>query len=248
MDWWRAYHGMPFDTKLAVVAKRANARRGDVAAIWTACLDHASQCPDRGSVEAIDAEEIAIGFDYEVEMVEAVLSAFRDKGLIREDGRLAGWDRRQVKREDGAAERSRAWRERKKSPETSESDEANASERSETHPNANERQIRTEEIREEKKRSKKEGGAAAPPASYAFVGHVGKVKQSDLDQWASSYHAVPDIIAELRAADAYYAEHPPPDGKWFFPFSNWLKREHDKRMAERTAAKRQEELLYRGVL
>lgn len=33
---------------------------------------------------------------------------------------------------------------------------------------------------------------------------------------------LPDLRAELQAADDYYTENPPRDGKWFFPVSRWL--------------------------
>lgn len=98
MSWWRAYHGIPFDSKLAVIAKRCEARRGDVAAVWLAVLDFASQHEDRGSVAGMDPEEIAVSFDYEVPYVDQIISAFGEKGMI-ENGRVAAWERRQVNRE-----------------------------------------------------------------------------------------------------------------------------------------------------
>lgn len=79
------------------------------------------------------------------------------------------------------------------------------------------------------------GGADAPPPEkvvpirrYAFEGRIAKVSQADLDRWKSSYHAIPDFSAALQAADDYYSENPPKDGKWFFPVSRWLQKEHDQ--------------------
>lgn len=88
---------------------------------------------------------------------------------------------------------------------------------------------------------KKEGGASAP--TYAFEGRVIRLSEEHLAEWTSAYREIPDVRAELTAADAYYVENPPKDGKWFFPASQWLKRENDKRLA----SKRAENDVYRGV-
>jgi hypothetical protein len=115
MNWWRAYHGLPFDSKLGVVAKRCNARRGDVAAVWVAVLDFASQQEDRGAVSEIDPEEIAVSYDYDIEYVSQILKALEEKGMIAA-GRLTAWERRQVQREreDDSIDRVRAYRQRQK--------------------------------------------------------------------------------------------------------------------------------------
>ena len=72
---------------------------------------------------------------------------------------------------------------------------------------------------------KKEGGADAQP--MAFIGKVVRLSFDDFEAWKKTYHAILDIRAELEVIDAYYAEKPPKDGKWFFPASNWLKRAHN---------------------
>lgn len=79
--------------------------------------------------------------------------------------------------------------------------------------------------KKDKKDKKKEvGGADAQP--YAFVGRIIKLKSQQLDQWRKSYPAIVDMTASLQAADDYYAEHPPPDGKWFFKVSSWLQKDN----------------------
>lgn len=97
-------------------------------------------------------------------------------------------------------------------------------------------------------KGKEEGGADAPATDFAFVGHIVRLTWRDFERWKESYHAVPDIIAELRAADAYYAENPPKDGKWFYPVSSWLKRVHDRVMEERRKEQEAEDAIYAGVL
>lgn len=82
--------------------------------------------------------------------------------------------------------------------------------------------IKEEEIR----------GAEAPEESvvpirrYAFEGRTVRLEQKHFDQWQKVYHAIPDFTAALQAADDYYSEHPPKDGKWFFPVSRWLEKQH----------------------
>ena len=58
MEWYRAYHGMPHDLKLKVVAKRSGQPMAHVVAVWVCLLDAASQHRSRGTVE-VDAEQIA---------------------------------------------------------------------------------------------------------------------------------------------------------------------------------------------
>lgn len=77
---------------------------------------------------------------------------------------------------------------------------------------------------------KKDRGAGAPP--MAFVGKVIRLTAEDYERWKTTFHAVPDMHAELTAADAHYADKPPKDGKWFFPVSNWLKRAHEQALAK----------------
>ena len=118
MLWFRSHHGAPFDTKLALVAKRANVTRGHAASLWWAVLDYASQAKPRGNVSGLDPEEVAAAFDYDEDDVKRVLDAMRQKEiLIGPDGMLTAWDKRQVSREDNSAtERKR--RQRSRTPET----------------------------------------------------------------------------------------------------------------------------------
>jgi len=74
---------------------------------------------------------------------------------------------------------------------------------------------------------------------YAFEGRVVKLKQPDLDRWRTLFHKIPDIIASLEAADSYYSERPPKDGKWFFPVSRWLEKEHQQIVATEQQAERE---------
>jgi len=96
------------------------------------------------------------------------------------------------------------------------------------------------------------GGADAPPDNvvplsrqYAFEGRLVKLSQQDLDRWRKTYSALIDIGATLQAADDYYSENPPKEGKWFFPVSRWLEKEHKAALAK-AATSAKDDLRARG--
>lgn len=176
-----------------------------------------------------------------------VLDALATRGFVvkyrvdgREYGHIPGFSRHQVVNN----------RERKS--ELPEPNETNILTRDERVDDAcATREARRESGREGKGRERKgkeKGGADAPETEFAFVGHIVRLTWRDFERWKESYHAVPDIIAELRAADAYYAENPPKDGKWFYRVSQWLKREHDRVMEKRRKEQEAEDAIYAGVL
>lgn len=112
MDWFRSHHGAPTDPKWLVIARRAGVKPAEVAAIFWALLDHASQHAERGSIAGFDIETLAGFYDLGEVEIAAVMTALSEKGLLAGD-RIASWSRRQPKREDeGAAERKRLQRER----------------------------------------------------------------------------------------------------------------------------------------
>src|SRR5690606_25908663 len=111
-DWFRSWHGAPTDPKWLGIARRAGVAPGIAVAVAWALMDRASQASDRGSIAGYDSEGLAYFYGCEPEQVEAIVAAMADKGVIS-DGRVAGWEKRQRKREDGAAQRAKAWRDRK---------------------------------------------------------------------------------------------------------------------------------------
>ena len=94
MDWYRAYHGMPQDTKLKVVAHRSKQPMASVLSVWVCLLDMASQNNPRGNV-VIDAEQIAVLQNLETEDVIKIINAFYEKNLLTAENRLTAWDKRQ---------------------------------------------------------------------------------------------------------------------------------------------------------
>lgn len=112
-DWFRSWHGAPTDPKWLGIAKRAGVAPGIAVAVAWALMDRASQAADRGSIDGYDAEGLAYFYGCEPENVEAIIAAMVDKGMIT-DGRFTSWEKRQPNREDGSAERAKAWRERRR--------------------------------------------------------------------------------------------------------------------------------------
>ena len=125
-DWLRLWHGTVSDNKFLWVERKSGARFGDVMTVWLALLEEASQADDRGDVSGFDAESFDFRLGDEEGLTLRILRAMSAKGLITEDMRLAGWDRRQPVREDSgnpetgamsSTERSRLHRQRRKAQE-----------------------------------------------------------------------------------------------------------------------------------
>lgn len=147
MQWFRVHHGMTIDPKWRLIAERAEVGLRDVLAVWIHMLDCASQSDERGSLVGWSDAVAGKALDMDANAIERIRTHMN--GLVLTGERITAWDRRQPKREDGSAERARAWREAKKAQKASESQAANATERNRTQPNAREDKIRTEQIREE---------------------------------------------------------------------------------------------------
>lgn len=145
MNWFRWYSGTASDPKFLVVAKRAGQSVASVIAVWALLLERASECAERNRTQAnADERGCITGFDCEAADAVlgltdgaacAIVKVLEDRGLIA-CGRIANWEKRQPKREDGSAERAKAWRDKQRE---------NANERDRTQPNA-----RGEESREDK--------------------------------------------------------------------------------------------------
>jgi hypothetical protein len=113
IEWYRVYHGTPYDPKLAVIASRANARRCEVLAVWVCMFDRASQNENRGSLVGFDPELVSVSQDIDIETVTRIVDALRQRGMISEDESLKNWCKRQFTKDDPTAtERNRRHRER----------------------------------------------------------------------------------------------------------------------------------------
>ena len=85
-------------------------------------------------------------------------------------------------------------------------------------------------------RKKEEVGArksAGPPdGGYAFLGRIIKLNAHDLEEWRTSFSAISDLVAELRAIDAKLADNPPTNGKWYGQVAGWLRSKNERLLAE----------------
>ena len=110
-SWVRLWHDMPTDPKFRTIARAAKQPLPVVVSIFTFMLTDASANEtERGRTTATD-EDIASAFDLDEDAVSAVRQAMQGRVL---DGEwLAGWSKRQPKKEDDSAERARAWRAKK---------------------------------------------------------------------------------------------------------------------------------------
>jgi hypothetical protein len=107
IEWYRVYHGMPEDAKLKVIAKRCDQLMTHVVTVWLCVLDAASRHKTRGTVQ-VDSEQIAVVQDIDQPIVESILRAFYEKGMIDQKHRLTGWDKRQYATSTERSQKSRA--------------------------------------------------------------------------------------------------------------------------------------------
>lgn len=85
---------------------------------------------------------------------------------------------------------------------------------------------------------------------YAFARGVIKLNTRDLAEWRKAYHRIPDLEAELQAADDWCMSKLPPEKRkdWFYIVSKMLKDRHQEYAARERAEQEEEDRLYRGLL
>lgn len=111
-QWLRLWHDMPNDPKWRTIAKAADCTISEVMAVYIHLLVTASLAVKRGTINS-KAEDVASALDLSVEAVQNILKAMQGKVLRKNT--LMGWAKRQPLKEDGSAERAKAWRQSKKS-------------------------------------------------------------------------------------------------------------------------------------
>jgi hypothetical protein len=95
MDWFRTYHGMPYDPLLSVVATRAGVPRAAAIALHVTLMDYASRNVPRGSLEGLDPEPLAAALELDPAVLERMLEIFRSKRLITKANTIFGWEQLQ---------------------------------------------------------------------------------------------------------------------------------------------------------
>lgn len=137
MSWVRLWSDMPTDPKWRVIAKRANRPLAEVMSVFVLMMTNAgANATERGELCNWSDEDAAAALDIEPSAVTAIREAMQGKTL--EGEKLTGWEKRQPKREDGSAERARAWRERNRTqpnaPKRPDSDADSDSEKDNNRP------------------------------------------------------------------------------------------------------------------
>lgn len=135
--WLRLWHDMPTDPKWRTISRVSKRPVSEVIAVYVHLLVSASNADERGRTNSFNCEDVASALDLETEQVAEIIAAMQ--GRVIEGDKVSGWEKRQPLREDGAAERAKAWRETQK-------------ERIRTHANADERPDKDKDTEKEKKK------------------------------------------------------------------------------------------------
>lgn len=113
MQWLRLYHDTPNDPKWRLVARKSGQPVGNVLAVWTCMMVHASESEERGTLVGWDDEIAAAVLEYPIEAVMAIREAMQ--GRVLDGNRLTGWEKRQ-RASDDVAERVKKHRKTKENP------------------------------------------------------------------------------------------------------------------------------------
>lgn len=111
-QWLRLWHDMPTDPKWRTIARISKQPITSVISVYLHMLVCASNATERGRTDALCDEDVASALDMETENVSAIVKAM--EGRVIENSLITGWDKRQPKKEDNSALRSKEWREKKK--------------------------------------------------------------------------------------------------------------------------------------
>lgn len=160
-SWFRLWHDMPTDPKWRTIARASGESISSVIAVYLHILVSASNATERGRTQSFACEDVASALDMETTQIEAIVAAMQ--GRVVDDDVVLGWAKRQPAREDGAAERAKAWRERNKQQQN---DKANARERKRTQENAEERSDTDTDTDTETARSKEPSQPKKRAAGY----------------------------------------------------------------------------------
>lgn len=118
--WFRLWNDMPTDPKWRVIARASGQPISLVMACGLFAMSNVSkrsvtQCDakERGVTHNLSHEDIAAALDADEADIKAIFDAMQ--GRFMDGDKVKNWDKRQPKREDSSAERTKAYREKKKS-------------------------------------------------------------------------------------------------------------------------------------
>ena len=235
--WVRLWHDMPTDPKWRTIARKSGQRIGDVIAVFTFLLvDASANENERGTISAFDPEDVGTALDLDADAVTAIMEVMQ--GKVLDGDRLHGWDKRQAKREredTNSTQRVREFRKRQRETTQAETP-CNATQHHETRGNALDIDIDIDVDLAHAQSAPEADASRAVKKSYAFQGAVIRLTGKDLDQWAQTYHAIPDLRAELTSLDAWLTGQPPDKrNRLFHTVSGCLNRKHQEATASRAA-------------
>jgi hypothetical protein len=248
VNWWRSWHGAPLDAKWLSIARRADVQATTVMAVAWCLFDHASQASDRGDVSEFDVESVSDFCNVPERVIENILDAMSDKGMIV-DGRLSAWDKRQPgSEEETSTERVQKHRAKKRLEAAT---SVNETDETEVKPLQafQERSREEERIGEE---IESESGADAPKSETAPLAYKGRFVKRVTEKSLKELQAIcphltrADILTELSRCDEYYSEQEkPPKSSWWTTRA-WFERITKRRKEESGVYKPNPAL--RGVL
>lgn len=195
-QWLRLWHDMPTDPKWRTIARASKQRIGDVMAVYLHVLVCASNATERGRTQSFNCEDVASALDLDTEQVVAIVDAMQ--GRVLDGDSVRGWEKRQVAREDGSAERAKRWRESKKQAVDR---TANATERTQTQGERKQTpdtDTDTEQKQEREQRALAESAAAACKAMVEGGVPPTRINQSHPDLLA--------LVADPRATPAMFRD------------------------------------------
>ena len=223
-QWLRLWHEMPSDPKWRTIARASSQRIGDVMSVFVHLLVAASTATERGRTQSFSCEDVASALDLETAQVEAIVSAMQCRVL---DGdRLRGWDKRQPAREDGSAERARAWRAEQKAKRTVADSSSNAVERDRTQAERGRTQD-TDEIQNKEANASSSAMPTRPPCPHGEIQRLYNEILPELPA-AKSWGVDRERAARQRWAEVAKAENwvSQADGvAWFKRFFEDVKRD-----------------------
>lgn len=195
MSWVRLWADMPTDPKWRVVARKSGRPLSEVIAVFAFMLlnaganasERSERDGERGRLTNWSDEDVAAALDVDPANITAIREAMQGKTL---DGdKLTGWEKRQPKREDGSAERSKRWRERNRT-------QANAEKRSDTDTDTD-----SEENISNSQPATENSVAASGPIEIDGLNGSTKLIVETMAQWLSPW--APDLqLAHRTVADA----------------------------------------------
>lgn len=211
-QWLRLWHDMPTDPKWRTIARVSGQPIALVQAIYLHLLVDASRAVTRGHA-SVTTEDLASALDVDDAQVDAVLKAMQ--GRVLDGMAIAGWEKRQPKREDAgdaqtgaksAAQRKREQRER---------------ERAEVEAGAchdKSRNVTTDKEEDtDKSKSKElsplppEGGVTNPPSEGATPSAAKPAKPDALEGFAEFWMRYPKKKSKVDAEKAWAKLKPSPE-------------------------------------